>query len=118
MIRIRYTGDVENSPPLPLIQLKDRDYKYEVGEEFAFDGSGSSDPDGDELAFAWDFGDGTLSQLKEPTHIFQETGKYQVKLVVTDTAGISQRTSMVIYIGKPPTVSIVSPKEGEKFFVG
>mmetsp|Transcript_4218 Transcript_4218/g.10012 ORF Transcript_4218/g.10012 Transcript_4218/m.10012 type:complete len:904 (-) Transcript_4218:128-2839(-) len=118
VIRIRYTGDVENSPPLPLIQLKDRDYKYEVGEEFAFDGSGSSDPDGDELAFAWDFGDGTLSQLKEPTHIFQETGKYQVKLVVTDTAGISQRTSMVINIGKPPSVSILSPKEGEEFFVG
>ena len=118
MIRIRYTGDVDNSPPIPVIKLKGGDYKYEVGEMLAFDGGESSDPDGDNLAFAWNFGDGTLSQEKEPTHSFQTTGKYQVELVVTDVDGLSQRTSMVINIGNPPTVSILSPLEGEKFEVG
>ena len=96
MIRIRYTGDLENSPPVPVIKLKDGEYRYEVGETLAFDGSESSDPDGDALLFAWDFGDGTLSQEMEPKHSFQETGEYQVELVVTDTAGVSQRTSMKI----------------------
>ncbi len=118
VIRIRYTGDVENSPPVPSIKFIDRNYKYEVGEEFTFDGSGSSDPDGDALVFAWDFGDGTTSQERQPTHSFQETGKYQVTLIVTDAAGISQRTSLTLNIGRPPTVSITSPMEGEVFFVG
>ncbi len=117
MIRIRYTGDLDNSAPVPVIRLKGA-YKYEVGEVLEFDGSESSDADGDALTFAWDFGDGTLSQEKEPTHSFQKTGKYQVELVVTDIAGISQRTSMTINIGKPPAVSIISPAEGEEFFVG
>ena len=103
---------------MPVIKLKQRDYKYEVGEEFTFDGGESSDLDGDELIFAWDFGDGTLSKEKEPTHSFEETGKYQVELVVTDAAGISQRTSMVINIGIPPTASILSPMEGDEFSVG
>ena len=83
-----------------------------------FDASESSDPEGDVLTFAWNFGDGTQSREKDPTHSFEKTGKYQVELVVMDSAGISQRTSMAINIGNPPKVSIVSPAEGEKFFVG
>ena len=83
-----------------------------------FDASESSDPDGDVLTFAWDFGDGTQSREKDPTHSFEKTGKYQVELVVMDSSGISQRTSMAINIGNPPEVFIVSPAEGETFFVG
>ena len=117
MIRIRYTGNAENSPPVPVIRLKGA-YKYDVGEVLEFDGSESSDADGDALTFAWDFGDGTFSQEKNPNHSFKNNGKYRVELVVTDAAGISQRTSMEINIGEPPAVSIMSPAEGEKFFVG
>ncbi|MEZ4940251.1 MAG: PKD domain-containing protein [Saprospiraceae bacterium] len=32
----------------------------------------------------WSFGDGSTSQLLNPDHIFNETGNYQVKLIVTD----------------------------------
>jgi PKD repeat protein len=118
VIRIRYTDDIDNSPPVPVLKLIDLDYNYIVNEDFSFDGSKSSDPDGDELEFAWDFGDGTSSTIKNPTHSFQEQGRYQVKLVVTDVAGISQQTSKIISVGKPPTVSISSPIEGDEFFVG
>jgi PKD repeat protein len=118
VIRIRYTDDIDNSPPVPVLTLIDLDYNYIVNEDFSFDGSKSSDPDGDELEFAWDFGDGTSSTIKNPTHSFQEQGRYQVKLVVTDVAGISQQTSKIISVGKPPTVSISSPIEGDEFFVG
>ncbi len=34
--------------------------------------------------FLWDFGDGTQSTEKHPTHKFTTAGSYQVKLVVTD----------------------------------
>mmetsp|Transcript_15652 Transcript_15652/g.32042 ORF Transcript_15652/g.32042 Transcript_15652/m.32042 type:complete len:898 (+) Transcript_15652:150-2843(+) len=118
VIRIRYTGDVDNSPPVPVIKLKDLDYNYVVGQEFEFDGSDSSDPDDDGLEFAWEFGDGTASKGKRPTHAFDNPGTYEVTMVVTDTEGISQQASMSITVGKPPTVTISKPKEGDLFFTG
>jgi PKD repeat protein len=118
VMRIRYTDDVDNTPPVPKIKLKDLDYNYTVGETFEFDGSSSSDADGDDLDYAWDFDDGTTSTNRKPAHVFEESGKYVVILMVTDTAGLAQQSSMVITIGKPPTVTISSPLEGDEFYVG
>lgn len=36
--------------------------------------------------FSWDFGDGSTSALDEPTHVYNNIGSYQVRLVATDTA--------------------------------
>jgi len=116
--RIRYTEDVDNRPPIPKIKLKDLDYNYTVGEIFEFDGSSSSDVDGDDLNYVWNFDDGTTSTEREPKHAFEIPGKYNVKLVVTDTSGLSQQTSTLINIGKPPTVNILSPLIGDEFSVG
>ena len=51
-----------------------------------FDGSGSSDPDGDDLnlMFAWDFGDGSTGDGMSPTHTYGNAGNFQVTLVVND----------------------------------
>ena len=49
-----------------------------------FNGSGSSDPDGDTLSYAWDFGDGMGSNQKNPSHDFRVTGTYSVLLTVSD----------------------------------
>ncbi|MFH2096044.1 MAG: PKD domain-containing protein, partial [Bacteroidota bacterium] len=35
----------------------------------------------------WDFGDGITSSLKNPEHTFQDTGTYQVQLIVTNSFG-------------------------------
>lgn len=35
--------------------------------------------------FFWDFGDGTTSTTKEPTHFYNISGTYEVKLTATDT---------------------------------
>lgn len=37
---------------------------------------------GDPQAWLWDFGDGETSDEKEPTHIFAETGDYDVRLTI------------------------------------
>jgi hypothetical protein len=74
-----------------------------VGEEIIFDGSASYDDDGQIVKYAWDFGDGTgiaddakalrLSRATVdnddavPSHIYYDTGKYTVKLKVTDDKG-------------------------------
>lgn len=35
--------------------------------------------------FLWDFGDGTTSNLMNPSHLYGETGLYDVQLIVTDS---------------------------------
>ena len=47
----------------------------------------SADGDGTIEGWAWDFGDGTTSDQRSPTHNFAEAGTYEVRLTVTDDDG-------------------------------
>ena len=54
--------------------------------EVTFDGTGSTDPEGENLSYAWDFdGDGTTDST-EPTrsHTYTADGVYDARLTVTD----------------------------------
>lgn len=53
----------------------------------AFDGTASSDPDGDPLTYAWDFGNGMRSQEPKPQVTYDAEGEYTVTLVVRDPKG-------------------------------
>lgn len=59
-------------------------YTSETGD-VTFDGSQSSDSDGDALTFAWTFGDGANGTGSTVTHTYAADGNYDVALVVTDT---------------------------------
>ncbi len=52
-----------------------------------FDGSGSSDPDGDHLTYSWDFGDGATASGVTASHVYAASGNYTVKLTVNDGRG-------------------------------
>jgi len=49
-----------------------------------FDGTGSSDPDGDPLTFVWDFGDALAGSGATPSHAYTVAGTNSVCLKVTD----------------------------------
>jgi PKD repeat protein len=115
VIRIRYT-DVLNQPPLAIFAVDDR--AYVTGEIVTFDAGNSSDPDLDDLTFEWDFGDGTTSTDQSPTHIYKSKGEYRVTLTVTDSKGQSQQSSESVIVGEPPVGTILSPAEGDQFYVG
>ena len=68
-------------------------YSGETGVEIRFDGSASSDPDGDSLTYAWDFGDGSTGAGASLTHTYAAAGAYEVSLVVNDGALDSARAA-------------------------
>ena len=87
--------DTSNSPPTANIDVKEHGY---VGEKIQFTGSGSSDPDGDQLDYSWSFGDGQTSTDENPIHVYNKKGEYVVKLTVTDDSGLSNYSSVAISI--------------------
>lgn len=69
--------------------------------------------------FSWNFGDGSVSTLRNPKHRFQANGKYTVKLTVTNDDG-SYPYSDVISLGvqappPPPDCSAPSQMVGFSF---
>jgi PKD repeat protein len=59
----------------------------------AFTSSGSIDPDGTIVSYAWDFGDGGTSTEANPSHTYTAPGSYVTTLTVTDDAdGTSSAT--------------------------
>lgn len=75
------------------------------GEAVAFDAT-ASDPDGDALSYAWDFGDGTTSTQVDPSHTYDDNGTYQVKLAVSDGKGGSAEVEIgVVVANVAPTAT-------------
>ncbi|MDX1906989.1 MAG: PQQ-dependent sugar dehydrogenase [Bacteroidia bacterium] len=71
-----------------------------------FQGSLSTDPDGQALTYLWKFGDNTTSTLADPAKTFSGTGvtAFTVKLIVTDPNGNKDSTSLVISLNNTPPV--------------
>jgi len=81
-------------------------YSGETGMEIRFDGSASSDPDGDSLTYAWDFGDGNTGSGATPTHSYASSGVYEVSLIVNDgelaSAAVATRAEVIDLVAGQP----------------
>lgn len=113
--RIRYTDSSNRSP---VANFTVDDTSAMIGEVLSFDGSASSDPDGDGLTYMWDFGDGSASALESPQYAYTRNGAFTVTLTVEDTGGLTSQTYIVVSVGTPPKAEMVSPAEGATFSVG
>ncbi len=70
-----------------------------TGQGVAFDGSGSSDPDGSIAAYAWTFADHTKTVSgAHPVHSFANPGTYRVQLTVTDSSGDHATTTATVTV--------------------
>ena len=82
------TGEVPPLPPIvnhaPVAVATPDTNSGKVSLTVNFIGEGSSDPDGDTIAFAWDFGDGTSSTEMNPTHVYTTVGSFIAILTVDD----------------------------------
>jgi outer membrane protein OmpA-like peptidoglycan-associated protein len=79
----------------------------EVNTLVTFDAAGSSDADGDQLTYKWDFGDGTTQSFTFPnaTHRYARAGNMTVRLTVEDGRGGSDSTTCTIAIVRKVVLS-------------
>ena len=87
-----------------------------------FDGTGSTDPEGSPLTFAWDLdGDGAYddSTASQPTFTYTTSGTRTASLRVTDSSGDTDTDSITITVGNTaPTATITTPAAGTTWKVG
>ncbi len=67
----------------------------------SFDGSGSSDPNGDALSYAWDFGDNNTGTGATIDHTYTAIGTYTATLTVGDGNGNTDSETVIITVTEP-----------------
>ncbi|MFG1973441.1 PQQ-dependent sugar dehydrogenase [Nonomuraea fuscirosea] len=119
LARIDFTGHTGNRTPIPAAQASATGGLAPL--TVSFTSTGTSDPDGDRLRYAWDFdADGRVdSRSPSASFTYRQDGLYQATLRVTDDAGMSASTSVRIVIGNAvPVVELVRPVAGQPFSFG
>ncbi|MCD6383850.1 MAG: PKD domain-containing protein, partial [Thermoplasmata archaeon] len=94
----------EQNPPVPIINASST--YVGRGDVITFNASLSYDPDGDNLTFWWDFGDGTVAEGIVVTHSYQRGGRYNVTLNVSDGYhNVSTTLTVTVIKNRPPEVN-------------
>ncbi|OPX67213.1 MAG: PKD domain protein [Methanomassiliicoccales archaeon PtaB.Bin215] len=74
-------------------------------QDVTFTSAGSSDPEGDQMSYTWDFGDGNVVTTTEVTaaHSYSSSQQFTVILTVNDGSGITTSRSFMVKVdGVPP----------------
>lgn len=98
-----------NLSPIPKLSAAPT-YSAAVPVTVNFSAVGSSDPDGDQLSYAWEFGDGATGSGLTISHQYTVKGRYDAKLTVDDGRGKSTGTTVRIDVGNtPPSLTVTAP---------
>jgi hypothetical protein len=76
----------------------------ELGQALTFDGSESSEPEDEPLAYSWSFDDGTTAAGAVVEKAFTSPGPHTGTLTVTDPAGLSDDAAVTVTVSVPPPV--------------
>lgn len=111
-------GGTQNSAPTA---NAGPDQSLEVGSLITLDGTGSSDPDGDTITFAWEFeskpSDSQVSlsddSAQSPTFTADVAGDYVVQLVVSDGTASSDPDTVTVQVSdaNQPPVADAGPDQ-------
>ncbi len=88
---------IEGKSSAPIISI-DVDTEVVVGELVMFDASDTTDPDGEEIMFEWNFDDGGEETGDVVAHEFVKEGVYTVVLHVVDVGGSEAEKKVIITV--------------------
>jgi glucose/arabinose dehydrogenase len=110
--RLRYVG-----AGLPPVAVASATPAFGAGSlEVVLDGSGSRDPEGQELAFTWDLGDGSSAEGAHVVHTYAGDASFVARLTVTDSEGLSAAAEVRITPNDtPPVIHTLAPGAGALF---
>lgn len=94
-----------NHAPIAVVSVSDSSGSAPL--KLAFYSENSRDPDGDELSYSWDFGDGRFGSGEFLEHSYLEAGVYTAILTVSD-GKLSDQASIEITVLPPPTAKNIS----------
>ncbi len=100
-------GSSSNNPPTAVIVRSPESGSAALVVEF--DGSNSTDSDGDPLTYHWDLDDGTIMSTEFFTHTYTEPGTYNIVLTVEDGNGGSDQASVTVSVASIAGNIILSP---------
>jgi len=94
-----------NRPPVATVRAGDAN--ADPGQSVTFTAS-ATDPDGDALAYYWEFGDDgySIDNSAVTTHSFAAAGEYSAQCTVSDMKGGVARRTVVVHVGNPGTFRI------------
>lgn len=98
IIEIRVSGPPADQPPVATF---DADVRFGPAPlKVRFNGQDSRDPEGSQLDFAWNFGDGSalVRGVNEVEHSFTRQGSFNVTLFVTDASGQTDSATLTIVV--------------------
>ncbi|HEY0751561.1 MAG TPA: PKD domain-containing protein, partial [Chitinophagaceae bacterium] len=77
---------------------------------FTFDFTANISSPDTAISYAWTFGDGGTSNLKNPSHTYTVAGTYNVGLTITTRTGCTETLTLAdaIKVGPPPTADFTS----------
>src|SRR3954451_19819597 len=81
-----------------------------------FNSTGSKDPEGGPITYAWDFnGDGNVDSTDpNPSYVYTANGAYTAKLTVKDQTGLTGVENIPITVGnRAPVITFQTPLDGQ-----
>jgi len=93
-------------------------YSGTVATAVSFDGTGSRDPDGSIVTYAWDFGDGNTGSGATPSHAYASGGVFTITLTVTDSDNLQDTATTSASVAdasgtQPPVANAGGPYSGK-----
>jgi large repetitive protein len=98
-VQVTVTDPPGNKPPVVEAAALPRSGNAPLNVLFTAEGS---DPDGDDLTYAWDYGDGGAGSGWKASHTYTAGGAYTAKVTVTDEGGMTASATVPITVGNPP----------------
>lgn len=97
----------ENQPPVAVASASPTTGPAPL--EVHFDGTQSSDPEGDALYYDWNFDDLSFGTSEKPTHEYTAPGTYTAVLTVTDDFGNDDFDIIEIVVTAPNNPPVAAP---------